>query len=132
MKPNKNFDKVSLFIFKIARKFLFLTIYLIILFFIGQKLFSIGYDLFYEQDMYSINNISITESFTITNDDTWDTIAFRLYSQGLISDENIFKFRANIYKVNLNQGTYEFNTKLTMKNILDIIDLGEIVNEENV
>lgn len=124
------FDSFSIGMLKLARFFLFLAIFVVIMFFVGKKIYDYGYKLFYEGNMYNKTNISKTVDIVIDKNDTWDRIAKELQKEEIIDDADIFKFRAKIYKTILTPGHYQFNTKQSMKNILDIIDEGESVNSQ--
>lgn len=124
------FDSFSIGMMKIARFFLFLAIFVVIMFFVGRKFYDVGYKLFYEGNMYNKNHVSKTVDIVIDKKDTWEKVANTLKKEGIIDDEKIFQFRAKIYKTKLTPGHYQFNTKQSMKNILDKIDEGEIVSTQ--
>ena len=127
----KGFDSFSIAMFRIAKFFLMFTIYIVVIFFVGKMIFNFGYKLFYESNMYDKTSISKTIDIIIDKNDSWDKIANELVKDGIIDDEKVFTFRAKIYKTKKTPGHYQFNTKQSIKNILDAIDEGEIM-EVNV
>ena len=92
-------------------------------------MFNIGRMLFFE---YSIDNKPGTDvEFTITKDDDLDSIAEKLYDDGLIDNTTIFKFRAIGYKTTFTPNTYKLNTSMTIKNILTIFDKNISIETES-
>ena len=86
-------EAFSKFLMRFAKKVLFFSVIVIITYFLGMKLFSMGRQLFYEYSVDSKPGVDI--EFTIEKGDTLDDIASNLYDLGLIDNTTIFKFRAN-------------------------------------
>lgn len=105
---------------KIAKFFVRLAIFVVVMYFLGMKLFDFGYRLFYERAISDGEGKEIV--FEIKSDDSVDTIAKNLKEAGLIDDTLAFKFRAKIYKTNFNPNVYNLKTSMTIKNMLDIFD----------
>jgi cell division protein YceG involved in septum cleavage len=115
---------------RFAKKVLLFSVIVIITYFLGMRLFSIGRLLFFE---YSIDSKPGTDiEFTITKDDNIDTIAEKLFDDGLIDNTTVFKFRAIGYKINFTPNTYKLNTSMTIKNILTIFDKNIAIEESTV
>ncbi len=113
-------ESFSKFLMRFAKKVLFFSVIVIITYFLGMKLFSMGRQLFYEYSVDSKPGVDI--EFTIEKGDTLDDIANNLYDVGLIDNTTIFKFRARGYKINFTPNTYKLNTSMTIKNMLTIFD----------
>ena len=114
---------------RFAKKVLFFSVIVIITYFLGMKLFSMGRQLFYEYSVDSKPGVDI--EFTIEKGDTLDDIANNLYDLGLIDNTTIFKFRAKGYKINFTPNTYKLNTSMTIKNMLTIFDKNLAVENTN-
>lgn len=113
-------ESFSKFLMRFAKKVLLFSVIVIITYFLGMRLFNIGRLLFFE---YSVDNKPGRDiQFTITKDDDLDSIAEKLFDDGLIDNTTIFKFRAKGYKINFTPNTYNLNTSMTIKNILTIFD----------
>ena len=122
-------EAFSKFLMRFAKKVLFFSVIVIITYFLGMRLFNIGRMLFVE---YSIDNKPGTDvEFTITKDDDLDSIAEKLYDDGLIDNTTIFKFRAIGYKTTFTPNTYKLNTSMTIKNILTIFDKNISIETES-
>lgn len=122
-------EKFSKFLMRFAKKVLFFSVIVIITYFLGMRLFSIGRMLFFE---YSIDNKPGRDvEFTITKDDNLDSIAEKLFDDGLIDNTTIFKFRAVGYKTTFTPNTYKLNTSMTIKNILTIFDKNIAIETES-
>lgn len=122
-------EAFSKFLMRFAKKVLFFSVVVIITYFLGMRLFNIGRMLFFE---YSIDNKPGTDvEFTITKDDDLDSIAEKLYDDGLIDNTTIFKFRAIGYKTTFTPNTYKLNTSMTIKNILTIFDKNISIETES-
>lgn len=122
-------EAFSKFLMRFAKKVLFFSVIVIITYFLGMRLFNIGRMLFFE---YSIDNKPGTDvEFTITKDDDLDSIAEKLYDDGLIDNTTIFKFRAIGYKTTFTPNTYKLNTSMTIKNILTIFDKNISIETES-
>lgn len=113
-------EKVSFLVMKIAKIFLKLALYIVIVSYIGGKVFNFGFHLFYEDAMDKNDKNPIV--FTINIGDDVDSIADKLYSEGLIDDKFVFKFRSFLYDTDFFANTYELNKSMTIKDILDIFD----------
>ena len=116
----RKLDKFSKLIFKISKQIFKFAIYVLIVFFIGVKLFNFGIRLFYERAVDTENEKNI--DFIINNGDDVKTIANNLYSVGLIDDTLAFRFRAYIYKIKFTPNVYSLKSTMTIKNMLDIFD----------
>lgn len=114
-------ENFSLFMVRTAKFFLKLAIFCVVIYFIGIRLFSFGHSLFYE---YSIDTEDTKRQveFSINSGDTLEDIANNLLSVGLIDDKIAFMFRAKVYKTKFTINTYNLDTSMTIKNILDIFD----------
>ena len=121
MNSNDLLKQISITAMKIAKIVLKITIYIVVVFFIGTYFFNFGKRLFLERSMTDKENKKEV-IFTITDKDTVSDIAKKLVDEGLIDDELAFKFRANIYKINFRRNTYLLDTSMTIKNMLDIFD----------
>ena len=117
---NKTLEKLSYILMRFAKFFVKLAIYVVIIYLIGINLFNFGFRLFYEKSIDVGDGKEIV--FEIKKNDTVDIIAENLKDAGLIDDTLAFKFRAKIYKTNFTPNTYNLNTKMTIKNMLDIFD----------
>lgn len=122
-------ESFSKFLMRFAKKVLFFSVIVIITYFLGMKLFSMGRQLFYEYSVDSKPGVDI--EFTIEKGDTLDDIANNLYDVGLIDNTTIFKFRARGYKINFTPNTYKLNTSMTIKNMLTIFDKNLAVENGN-
>ena len=122
-------EAFSKFLMRFAKKVLFFSVIVIITYFLGMKLFSMGRQLFYEYSVDSKPGVDI--EFTIEKGDTLDDIASNLYDLGLIDNTTIFKFRAKGYKINFTPNTYKLNTSMTIKNMLTIFDKNLAVENTN-
>ena len=122
-------EAFSKFLMRFAKKVLFFSVIVIITYFLGMKLFSMGRQLFYEYSVDSKPGVDI--EFTIEKGDTLDDIANNLYDLGLIDNTTIFKFRAKGYKINFTPNTYKLNTSMTIKNMLTIFDKNLAVENTN-
>lgn len=114
-------EKFSYVMMKIAKFFLKLAIFCVVIYLLGIRLFDFGYSLFYEKSMTDKENEKEVV-FSIKKDDTVDDIATNLVNEGLIDDEIAFKFRAKIYKISFTPNVYNLKTSMTIKNMLDIFD----------
>ena len=122
-------EAFSKFLMRFAKKVLFFSVVVIITYFLGMRLFNIGRMLFFE---YSIDNKpGMDVEFTITKEDDLDSIAEKLYDDGLIDNTTIFKFRAIGYKTTFTPNTYKLNTSMTIKNILTIFDKNISIENES-
>ena len=122
-------EAFSKFLMRFAKKVLFFSVIVIITYFLGMRLFNIGRMLFFE---YSIDNKpGVDVEFTITKEDNLDSIAEKLYDDGLIDNTTIFKFRAIGYKTTFTPNTYKLNTSMTIKNILTIFDKNISIETES-
>lgn len=117
---NSFLENFSYFMMAVAKFLVKIAIFCVVVYFIGMKLFGIGYDLFYEKCMNPDDKSTIV--FEIKKNDTVDTISEELKKAGLIDDTNIFKFRAMIYKTKFTPNVYNLDKTMTVKNILDIFD----------
>ena len=122
-------EAFSKFLMRFAKKVLFFSVIVIITYFLGMKLFSMGRQLFYEYSVDSKPGVDI--EFTIEKGDTLDDIANNLYDLGLIDNTTIFKFRAKGYKINFTPNTYKLNTSMTIRNMLTIFDKNLAVENTN-
>ena len=122
-------EAFSKFLMRFAKKVLFFSVIVIITYFLGMKLFSMGRQLFYEYSVDSKPGVDI--EFTIEKGDTLDDIANKLYDLGLIDNTTIFKFRAKGYKINFTPNTYKLNTSMTIRNMLTIFDKNLAVENTN-
>ena len=113
-------ESVSFGFMRVAKFFVKLTIYIVVIFLIGSQLFKFGNRLFYERAMDEENPKTI--EFVIAESDTTEDIAKKLVNVGLIDDELAFRFRSVIYKIKFAPGTYTLKTNMTIKNMLDIFD----------
>ena len=125
---------------KIAKFFAKLAIYFVIMYFVGGILFNQGYKLFYE---YAVDpNDENQIEFTISEGDTLEMVANKLYDEGLIDNKKTFKFMALIYNEDFKilkmpmiiffeqgkdnkiytPGTYILSRSMTQKNIIDTLD----------
>ena len=114
-------ENFSLFMMRVAKFFLKLAIFCVVIYFIGIRLFDFGRSLFYEYSMTSEENKKTVE-FSINSGDTLEDIANNLYDVGLIDNKIAFMFRAKAYKTKFTINTYNLDTSMTIKNILDIFD----------
>lgn len=113
----ENFSYVMV---KLAKFFVKLAIFCVVIYLIGMQLFKFGYRLFYERAMDEGEGKEII--FEIKKGDDVDTIADNLEKAGLIDDKLAFKFRSKIYKTNFIPNVYNLKTTMTIKNMLDVFD----------
>ncbi len=123
-------EAFSKFLMRFAKKVLFFSVIVIITYFLGMRLFNIGRMLFFEYSVDSKPGRDV--EFTITKEDDLDSIAEKLFDDGLIDNTTIFKFRAVGYKTTFTPNTYKLNTSMTIKNILTIFDKNIAIETESV
>lgn len=117
---NNILESISYFLVRVAKVFVKLAIFFVVIYLLGMQLFKFGYRLFYERAIDEGDGKEIV--FEIKTDDTVETIADNLESAGLIDDKLAFTFRAKIYKTSFTPNVYNLKTSMTIKNMLDIFD----------
>ena len=123
---NNYLESISNFFMALAKFFVKLAIFCVVVYAIGIRLFNFGHRLFYEKAIDPDNVKEVV--FEIKQDDTVDEIANNLKQAGLIDDIFVFKFRAKIYKIKFTPNTYNLNTSMNIKNMLDIFDSPSVEN----
>ena len=113
-------EKLSYGFVRVAKFFVKLAIFCVVIYLIGMRLFDFGHRLFYERAVDSGDGREVV--FEIKNGDDADSIASGLKEVGLIDDTLAFKFRAKIYKTTFTPNVYNLKTNMTIKNMLDIFD----------
>ena len=92
--------------------------------------FAFGHAIFYEEAVDSPPGTD--QVFTVEEGDTVDDVAGRLADQGLIANEFAFIFQSRFYEYDdFYPGTYELNTSMTSKEILQALNVKPQEEEES-
>lgn len=104
----------------LAKFFVKLAIFCVVIYLIGIRLFDFGHRLFYERAIEEGEGREIV--FEIKQGDSVEVVVENLKKAGLIDDTISFRFRAKIYDKKLKPNKYTLKTSMTIKNMLDIFD----------
>lgn len=91
--------------------------------------FAFGHAVFYEEAVEAPPGRD--QTFTVGEGDTVNDIADRLADQGLITNKFAFVFQSRFYEYdNFSPGTYDLNTSMTSKEILQALNAAPQEEEE--
>ena len=88
-----------------------------------------GHSIFYQSPAEAPPGRDV--ELTIEKGASIDELAEQLYEDGVITNELAFRIQGRLYKVNFYPGTYTLNTSMTVKEILQAIDMTEAEYEES-
>lgn len=109
-------DKATTVIIGIASKVILVVIALVLLYLGIRYGFSFGRSLFYVDPAENTPGRDV--EITVTEYDTYESLAQKLYESGVISDELSFRVQATLYQADLYPGTYTVNSSQTIKDII--------------
>lgn len=98
----------------------------LVLFYLAMNYgFRFGRSLFYAAPVEASPGHDV--EITITDYDTYESLAQKLYEAGVISDERSFVVQGSLYEAELFPGTYTLNTSQTIRDML--ISISETASE---
>lgn len=111
-----------------ARFFLYLVIVLVFIR-CAAWCYSFGHSIFYSTSVDKKPGRDVT--VTIGDNMTDRSAAMYLYDRGLIVSEFSFIVQARVFDFEIQPGEYQFNTSMTSREILKMLDAGPITESQN-
>jgi UPF0755 protein len=124
-------NKVTGTIISVAGKLIFYAVVVLLLVEGCTRGYEFGHAIFYPTAMEAAPGTD--KVVTITDDQSTGDVANMLRSRGLIDSELILQIQKRFYEYDFHPGTYELNTSMTSKEILQVLNEGtgeELIEEK--
>jgi UPF0755 protein len=115
-------NKVTGTIISVAGKLIFYAVVVLLLVEGCTRGYEFGHAIFYPTAMEAAPGTD--KVVTITDDQSTGDVANMLRSRGLIDSELILQIQKRFYEYDFHPGTYELNTSMTSKEILQVLNEG--------
>ncbi|MBQ9420235.1 MAG: endolytic transglycosylase MltG [Lachnospiraceae bacterium] len=112
-----------------AGRVIVIALMVLVIFVAVRFSFGFGHSIFYQSPAEAPPGRDV--ELTIEKGASIDELAEQLYEDGVITNELAFRIQGRLYKVNFYPGTYTLNTSMTVKEILQAIDMTEAEYEES-
>ena len=113
----REINRITTAIITISIKLMVLALLVLLLYEAVVRGFAFGHEIFYAEAAEAAPGRNIT--FVVKDKETVEKVAGELKKKGLIKNEFAFQFQSRFYDYgNIYPGTYELNTSMTSKEIL--------------
>jgi len=129
MAGESGIKKTADFLSGMAGRVIMIAIMILVIFVAVRFSFRFGHSIFYQSPAEAPPGRDI--EVTIEKGASIDELAEQLYDDGIITNELAFRIQGRLYKVNYYPGTYTLNTSMTVKEILEALDMTEAEYEES-
>ena len=129
MAGESGIKKTADFLSGMAGRVIMTAIMILVIFVAVRFSFRFGHSIFYQSPAEAPPGRDI--EVTIEKGASIDELAEQLYDDGIITNELAFRIQGRLYKVNYYPGTYTLNTSMTVKEILEALDMTEAEYEES-
>ena len=129
MAGESGIKKTADFLSGMAGRVIMIAIMILVIFVAVRFSFRFGHSIFYQSPAEAPPGRDI--EVTIEKGASIDELAEQLYDDGIITNELAFRIQGRLYKVNYYPGTYTLNTSMTVKEILQALDMTEAEYEES-
>ncbi|MBQ7175142.1 MAG: endolytic transglycosylase MltG [Lachnospiraceae bacterium] len=121
--------RISEFLSGVAGRVILIALMTLVVFVAVRFSFNFGHSVFYQTPAEAPPGTDV--EVTIEKGASIDELAEQLYDDGIITNDLAFRIQGRLYKVNFYPGTYTLNTSMTVKEILEAIDMTEAEYEES-
>lgn len=129
MAGESGIKKTADFLSGMAGRVIMIAIMILVIFVAVRFSFRFGHSIFYQSPAEAPPGRDV--EVTIEKGASIDELAEQLYDDGIITNELAFRIQGRLYKVNYYPGTYTLNTSMTVKEILETLDMTEAEYEES-
>ena len=123
-------DRISGAMLEISVRVIIIAAMVLALFVGAKYCFSMGFQIFYQEPMEEAPGHDV--DFVIKEDADAAAVAAALEEEGLIKNDHAFMIAEKLYNINIYPGTYQLNTSMTVKEMLEAINLTEDEYEERL
>ena len=121
--------KIADFLSGMAGRVIIIALMVLVIFVSVRFSFRFGHSIFYQSPAEAAPGRDV--EVTIEKGASIDELAEQLYDDGIITNTLAFQIQGRLYKVNYYPGTYTLNTSMTVKEILETLDMTEAEYEES-
>ena len=129
MEHDSGIKKIADFLSGVAGRIIVIALMVLVIFVAVRFSFRFGHSIFYQSPAEAPPGTDV--EVTIEKGASIDELAEQLYEDGIITNAFGFRIQGRLYKVNFYPGTYTLNTSMTVKEILQAIDMTEAEYEES-